>query len=178
MAASIVVIEDDNITRQSLCEALRNDSYQVAEATDGSQALELLKNQSFDLIIADFVLPKLHGFYLVDIIHAQWPKIPMIVISGYLSASAAKVLLAGAAEFIPKPVDFKMLLSTVRRLLALRFVSTATKFRRRMGSEIWHFCTNCSTWPANDYHEQISTPRTGEFCNECKAKSEKGNCLW
>lgn len=177
MVARILVVEDDSITRQSICEVLRNDGYQVVEATDGSQAVELLKKQSFDLLVTDFVLPKLHGFYLVDVIHTHWPKIPMIVISAYLSASAAKVLLAGSAEFIAKPVDFKILLSTVRRLLGPRFVSTATKYRRRIDSESWHFCTNCSTWPINNYQEQIGTPGMGEFCNECKAKSEKGNCL-
>lgn len=43
-------------------------------------------------------------------------------------------------------------------------------FRRRRSSDTWHFCTNCSNWPRNDYVEQIRKPTWGEYCNECLSK--------
>lgn len=125
MAQNILVVEDDALTRTSLCQALQVGGYQVTEARDGSQAVELLDEQPFDLVVADFVLPKLHGFYLVDLIHSKWPQIPLLVISGYLSKNAAEVLLAGSAKFIAKPVDAEVLLSTVGRLLGSGVVSPA-----------------------------------------------------
>jgi uncharacterized protein (DUF433 family) len=48
-------------------------------------------------------------------------------------------------------------------------------YRRRKGSETWHWCSNCSTWPDSDYEEQ--TTFTGERCNQCSAKEQMGNCL-
>lgn len=49
-------------------------------------------------------------------------------------------------------------------------------FRRRKGSDTWHFCTNCSNWPTTGYDEQASKPTTGEFDNECLAKQGAGDC--
>ncbi len=50
-------------------------------------------------------------------------------------------------------------------------------WRRRKGKDTWHFCRNCSNWPFVDYDERTVKPTTGEFCNECLAKRDSGNCL-
>ena len=51
-------------------------------------------------------------------------------------------------------------------------------YRKREGSDTWHFCTNCTNWPKlpTKYKEQTSKPTTGEFCDECLAKKKAGNC--
>ena len=51
-------------------------------------------------------------------------------------------------------------------------------YRRKKGSDTWHWCRNCSNWPTSDsdYDERFSKPTTGEFCNQCKAKTDNGNC--
>jgi DNA-binding NtrC family response regulator len=133
MAQKILVVEDDALTRTNLCQALQIGGYQVTEARDGNQAVELLDERPFDLVVADFVLPKLHGFYLVDLIHSKWPQIPLVVISGYLSKTAAEVLFADSAKFIAKPVEAEVLLSTVERLLGSNIASPAT-YRKRTDS--------------------------------------------
>ncbi len=48
--------------------------------------------------------------------------------------------------------------------------------RKRKGQSTWHCCANCSTWPTDNYEEISSKPATGEFCNECRAKQDAGNC--
>jgi hypothetical protein len=53
----------------------------------------------------------------------------------------------------------------------------AIAFRRRRGSDMWHFCSNCSEWPKNDYEERMTNPATGLFCNECLRKRAGGACL-
>jgi DNA-binding NtrC family response regulator len=117
MAARILIVEDDSIIRATTCELLRKAGYEVEEANDGLQALELLKNQSFDLVITDFAMRRVDGLTLVEQIHSHSPELPMILITGYISKSTAKALLKGRAEFIRKPVHFEELLSTVKRLL-------------------------------------------------------------
>ena len=49
-------------------------------------------------------------------------------------------------------------------------------YRRRRGTDTWHFCTNCSNWPTSDYESATTKPTSGEFCNECLAKERAGNC--
>jgi hypothetical protein len=49
-------------------------------------------------------------------------------------------------------------------------------FRKRKGTDTWHFCSNCSNWPTSNYDEQANRPSSGEYCNECRAKRTNGNC--
>ncbi|HEV2756491.1 MAG TPA: S8 family serine peptidase [Actinomycetota bacterium] len=49
-------------------------------------------------------------------------------------------------------------------------------YRRRRGSDVWHFCTNCTSWPKRDYDERATKPRSGELCNQCLSKKRKGAC--
>ena len=120
----ILLVEDDSLSRRAFAQILRAKGYQVAEAENGVEALEILTtgaevltNEAFNLVIADLVLPGLHGVNLVHQIRARWPKMPIIVISGYLSDGAGKVILEGFAEFIQKPIDPAALIAAVRRLL-------------------------------------------------------------
>jgi len=52
----------------------------------------------------------------------------------------------------------------------------ASTYRRRRGSDTWHFCSNCSNWPTSDYEEKYTKPSSGELCNECQSKKAAGNC--
>ena len=49
-------------------------------------------------------------------------------------------------------------------------------YRKRKGTDTWHFCSNCSNWPTTNFDEKKEKPTTGEFCNECQAKRNAGNC--
>jgi DNA-binding NtrC family response regulator len=114
MAENILVVEDDAIVRLSISEALQSAGYAVTEARDGEQAHKHLNERRFDLVILDFVLPKVHGFNLIDEFRSNWRRTPLIVISGYLSKAAAEVILEGLADFIQKPIDTATLVSVVR----------------------------------------------------------------
>jgi CheY-like chemotaxis protein len=123
----ILFVEDDSLSRRAFAQLLRAEGYQVAEAGNGAQALEILSmgaevlsNEVFDLVIADLVLPGVHGVNLVHQIRARWPKMPIIIISGYLSDAPGKVILEGFAEFIQKPLEPAELIAAVRRLLTAK----------------------------------------------------------
>jgi hypothetical protein len=55
-------------------------------------------------------------------------------------------------------------------------VITITRYRRKNGSDIWHWCKNCSNWPESDFEEIYFKPVSGEFDNECKALEKEGKC--
>ena len=50
------------------------------------------------------------------------------------------------------------------------------KYRRKRGSDTWHYYSNCTNWPTSDYDEQYSKPTTGELCNQCMDKEKNKNC--
>lgn len=117
MAEQILLVDNDSIIRKSIGDYLQSAGYEVTEATDGPQAVEVLATRRFDLVITDFSMPHLDGLRLLEEIRAFWPKIPVIFMTGYLSKRAAQVLLHGRAEYIAKPISFEALLLTIQRLL-------------------------------------------------------------
>lgn len=50
------------------------------------------------------------------------------------------------------------------------------KYRKKTGSDTWHFCTNCTNWPTSDYTEREVKPTSGELCDQCKGKEKAVNC--
>ena len=117
MAASVLVVEDDRWGRKIISDILRRDGYEVIEAPDGAQAVELLEHRSFDLIISDVVMPNMDGLKLLDHIRRVSPRTPVILMSGYLFNESGKNSLLDKAEFLQKPFDFTVLLSMARRLV-------------------------------------------------------------
>jgi hypothetical protein len=52
----------------------------------------------------------------------------------------------------------------------------ANTYRRRRRRETWHWWSNCSNWPTEDYVERDSKPTYGELCDQCEAKQRNNNC--
>jgi DNA-binding NtrC family response regulator len=117
MPAKILLVEDESITRASIADVLRNDGFEVEEARDGAQALQIFGRQRFDLVITDFVMPELNGFKLIARVHSFSPLTPVILITAYLSKDSGQAILQGTAEFIGKPIDLDVLLETVKHTL-------------------------------------------------------------
>lgn len=89
----ILLVEDDATSRISFRRTLRSFGYEVYEAIDGTEAIALLEQHSseVDLVITDMVLPKLNGLNLVLNIQRRWPKMPVVLVSGYLSKEGGRV---------------------------------------------------------------------------------------
>jgi DNA-binding NtrC family response regulator len=124
MADKILVVEDDNITRSTICGLLRSEGYEVSEARNGAQAVELLKNERVDLVITDFYMPHLDGVALVEQIHTSSPETPVVFMTGYLSRRTAETILKGRAEYMAKPISLEILQSTLQRLLRSKLLSS------------------------------------------------------
>ena len=52
----------------------------------------------------------------------------------------------------------------------------AKQYRRRSGSDTWHWCSNCSNYPSSGYETSGSKPSSGELCNQCQSKEAEGDC--
>jgi two-component system response regulator MprA len=116
MAGKILIVEDDTITRRNLSVLLSDEGYDVDQAGDGVQALEIIAEQPFDLVLSDIVMPRMDGLKLLQERQFVAPQMPVMIMTSYVSDTLSSVP-AGAAEFIRKPFVLDDLLFKVQRAL-------------------------------------------------------------
>ncbi len=119
--ARILVIDDEVGMRQGCQRALAPQGFQVVTAEHGVNGLRKLREEQFDLVLLDAMLPGMSGLELLDRIHRHDPEIICIMITGYATVGlAAQAMKQGAHGFLPKPFTSDELLTAVRRGLEER----------------------------------------------------------
>jgi len=120
---SILVVDDDKIVLESLCELLSHDGYQIEKAESLQKAASLLRAKRFALAIIDMNLPDGDGLGLIDIVHSEQPQTFVIVITGYGSViTAVKAIKKGAFDYLTKPILDEELKLAVERALQQRSI--------------------------------------------------------
>ena len=95
----ILVVDDDPIILESLCEFLRLEGYEAVGTAQGERALDLLSNDGFNLVISDVNMPGPDGFELLRMLRKRFPELVVILITGYGSISrAVEAIKLGAYE--------------------------------------------------------------------------------
>ncbi len=119
----ILVADDSTVERKIACEALEDAGYDVAEAADGQQALEMFARDRPDLVMLDVVMPRLTGLETCRILKAKAGSsyLPVIMVSTRNSVNArVEGLRSGADDYLGKPYDAKELRARVEALLRTR----------------------------------------------------------
>ena len=102
---NILVVDDDKIILNSLCEFLSLEEFQTRGAETLKQATAELQKQNYCLVITDINLPDGDGFELLDIIRRDYPQTVVVVITGYGTIeSAVKAIKRGAYDYLTKPI--------------------------------------------------------------------------
>ena len=114
----ILLVDDEENYRELIAKVLTKAGYAVLQAADGMGALSLLERSNVDLIISDILMPVLNGYALVARLREKWPDMPVILTTGFLSPDAAKSMMKGSVDFIPKPINAETLLDMVRGRIA------------------------------------------------------------
>ena len=113
----ILVVDDEPAIREVIQEYLSLEGYQVRTAADGLAALDIIRQDEFDVIITDLSMPKMDGFKLIPQAQKIQPLTAIIVLSGQGTfENAIEAVHRGAYDFVAKPVrDFKAFKITVDR---------------------------------------------------------------
>jgi two-component system copper resistance phosphate regulon response regulator CusR len=113
----LLLIEDEPKTVQSLKQGLEEDGYEVDIAYDGLIGRQLAKNNTYQLIISDIIIPGINGIELCREIRSSGDATPILMLTA-LGTTDDKVtgLDAGADDYLVKPFEFKELLARVRAL--------------------------------------------------------------
>ena len=125
MDKDILVVDDDEVVLGAVCKALRPDNYAIDTAQNADEALKLLSESSYRLVITDLMMPGMDGLELLQRIHDMGAKSETIMITGYPTIQTAlRAKRLGAFEYVTKPFTRQELRSVVVRGL------------RRVGEEL------------------------------------------
>jgi DNA-binding NtrC family response regulator len=115
---TILVVDDEASIRRTLIEILEYEDYEVDIAEDGTEALEKLRSDPYDLVLLDVKMPDVDGMEVLETMAEEMPELPVVMISGHGTIeTAVEATKLGAYDFIEKPPDLNRLLLTVRNAL-------------------------------------------------------------
>ncbi len=123
----ILIVDDDEKIRQSMCEFIKRSGYPTYPAASAEDAIEMLKDVSVDLVVTDIMLPGMDGLELTDIIKNDY-DLDVIVMTGYSQQYSYEAAInKGAADFVFKPVRFEELLLRLKRVFRERNLTKERK---------------------------------------------------
>jgi DNA-binding response OmpR family regulator len=121
-AAVVLVVEDDQDMRSLLCDELWSEGYQLREAKDGDEALQLVLQSVPDLVLTDLKMPA-GGFDYISRLKTFAPNCPIVVMTAFGGTQTkAEALKWGASAYFDKPVRLADLKATVKQLLESKLV--------------------------------------------------------
>ncbi|MBA4313135.1 MAG: hypothetical protein C0417_10955 [Chlorobiaceae bacterium] len=114
----ILVVDDEEALRTVLSSELVNAGYEVDTASDGDDAISIVQNKRFNLVLLDIKMPKVDGFEVLKFIKKNLPTVKVIMLTGFADLkNAIESKKHGAEDFVSKPYDLVDLLTTIERVL-------------------------------------------------------------
>lgn len=147
----ILIVEDEAAIRRVLSKILKEEdpAYDVFEAEDGRQGLEMIQSQEFDLVFCDIKMPVMDGMELLAAMQEQYSEVPVVMISGHGDLEVAvEAMRIGAFDYISKPPDLNRLLNTVRLALDRKQLVVANN---RLSKKVARKYTMIGSSPALDH---------------------------
>ena len=127
----VMIVDDEADVRTVARMCLEQAGYQVIEAEDGEQAIQKIKEGDnplvLDVIITDINMPKINGLEAIQFFQQEWPRVPLMVMTGYPNLETAKELMKrGLIDYLVKPVDKEKLIAAVEKAMSQRELSSFT----------------------------------------------------
>ncbi len=112
------MVDDEEIIRLMVAEALRDDGYVVLEAADGEAALRLVRSgERIDMLVTDVGLPGLNGRRLADAARELVPELPVLLITGYAGKALEEMDLPRGMDVLLKPFAIEGMVARVGEML-------------------------------------------------------------
>lgn len=124
----ILIVEDNAVNRELMHELLEIQGYEVFEAGNGQEALDMIGEIHPDLLVLDLGMPVLDGFGAIQEIRAnvEWARLPVLAATAFaMRGDRAKVLEAGFDGYVSKPIDPAALKREIDRLMGGRMSAAA-----------------------------------------------------
>ena len=145
--SKILIIEDEEPIRRVLVRILNEEdsSFEIQEASDGKKGLDLIKKESFDLVLCDIKMPKVDGIELLQRTRKTNLTLPFIMLTGHGNIeTAVQAMKTGAYDFIPKPPDLNRLLISVRNAIQSKHLIKENVFLKKKIAKKYEIIGNSS----------------------------------
>jgi len=110
----ILIVDDSQDLTHVIADFLGMYGYRVSTARDGHDALECMNSEHIQVVVSDIHMPRMDGFTLMGEIKAKYPKVPIVLITGFSISEAQKLAFdRGADAFVAKPFKLKELKSVI-----------------------------------------------------------------
>jgi CheY-like chemotaxis protein len=119
-ANRVLVADDDPAIRRLIMAALKRDGYGFLEASNGREALDLMRSQHPDIVVLDLMMPVVSGWDVLQerLSDPALSKIPVIIVSANREPELVHAIDKGICAFLPKPFDIAALSALVRACVA------------------------------------------------------------
>jgi two-component system, NtrC family, nitrogen regulation response regulator NtrX len=133
---TILIIDDEESIRSALRDILEYEKYVIDDAADGEQALELARNNAYDVILCDIKMPGMDGLEVLEKLQ-DLSEAPVVMISGHGTIdTAVEAIKKGAYDYISKPLDLNRLLVTLRNALDKgNLVQETRKLKKKVSAD-------------------------------------------
>ncbi|MDP3192999.1 response regulator [Rhodoferax sp.] len=102
--ANILVVDDEEVVRLSYARSLASEHCKVEMVSNGKDALQVMTQRPFDVVLLDLLMPGMNGMTVLSSIKRQWPESEVIIITGYPALETAKEAVSlGAYDYLAKP---------------------------------------------------------------------------
>ena len=154
--SKILIIEDEEPIRRVLVRILNEEdsNFEIYQASDGKKGLDLIKKESFDLVLCDIKMPKVDGIELLQRTRKTNLTLPFIMLTGHGNIeTAVESMKLGAYDFISKPPDLNRLINSVRNALEKKELVTENKILRQKVAKKYEIIGNSK--PVMEIHAVI-----------------------
>ncbi|KAF3887332.1 MULTISPECIES: response regulator [Nostocales] len=119
--ALVLIIDDAAFSRRMIRKFLQGDGYEIIEATNGREGLEMVYNHKPNCVLADLLMPDMNGFEFLEALQKEGLKIPTIIISADIQeGSRNQSYNLGAVNFINKPPKANELREAVQQVINVK----------------------------------------------------------
>jgi len=146
MEKTILIVDDEIAHLSILSDILKYKGYKILEAAEGTKALDIIKNNSIDLVLLDLVMPGMSGMEVLQKSLETKPNLPVIMISAHGTIkTAVDATKLGAQDFLEKPLETERILITVKNILEKEELRHD---RERLLEKVMHQCGMVGISPA------------------------------
>ncbi len=137
MKSNILVVDDENVARQSLTDILKLEGYNVASASNGQAAVEYVRAHPVDLMIVDLRMPGMDGLEVVQVVNQMAPDTEVVLLTAFASTnSAVQALRLRIHDYLIKPAAPAQVIASVKKGLARRTAKLQVKSGAAESAEI------------------------------------------
>jgi len=135
MHERVLLVDDEEDFLEALSERMRTRGMEVTCSTSAREALKLIEEKSFDVVMLDFQMPEMDGLHALRALKEKRPELQVILLTGHGSVErGVEAMKSGASDFVEKPADFKDLTEKISSARAKKMLMVESKMEEEIRS--------------------------------------------